>query len=132
MDLTNEQIRQAVKGIELFLKERLPEDFGWELQTRKQILAQAVVAPSEEHDRLVLQYCRRDRKKQPISAVGGGYEIAPQHAAAWVRDSTALWGRKQRVYIKPISRARIPKKVENRPLVVVGVAWGFLAPILVD
>lgn len=133
MELTNEQIRQAAQGVALLLQERLPSDVGIELQTRKQLLRFALVAPNEEHDRLVMQYCKRDKKKNPVMAEGGtGYEIAPAYIETWAHQSRALWSSTQRLRLTPIPRKLIPEKVEGKPLVVPGVVWEFLAPILAD
>lgn len=133
LELTNEQIRQASAGVVLLLKERLPREIGWALQTRNQALKFALAPVDAEHDRLVQQYARRDRKKRVISGdIPGSVQIAPGKEDAFKEATDGLWATTQRVAIEPIKRADIPERVEGRPLVVPGIVWDFLDSILTD
>jgi hypothetical protein len=131
LDLSNEEVRKASEGIAIFLRERLPRDVGSPLQKRLQAL-RFVLAPVEaENDRLVMMYCKRDRKKEPIRE-GTGFALEEKHLGDYERETKALWAERQLVHIEKIRRTDIPERVEGKMLVFPGVVWDFLAPILTD
>lgn len=131
LELTNEQIRQAAKGLELLLAERIPRELGFKLQVRYQALKFALAPANTEHDRLVMLAVKRDKKKAPVRE-GVGFAIDDRKLEEFERETKALWATKQRVALEKIRRAAIPEKIEGKPLVVAGIVWDYLAPILMD
>lgn len=133
LELTNEQIRKAARGIELLLQERLPRTVGIELQSRYQVLTFTLVPVSAENDRLVKMYAKKDKKGQPIrSDDGRGFVLHPPTSERCVAEIAALWATKQRVNISPMKQSDIPEKIEGKSLVVAGIVWEFMAPLFSD
>lgn len=131
-DLTNEQVRHIAAAFKALLAERLPRDIGIKLQWRYQVAKYALVPVEFENDRLVKMYAKKDKKGDLVrNPDGAGFVLEPKTATQCIQEINALWAMKTTVKIDKLKVSYIPEKIESKLLVVPGIVWEWLAPILV-